>query len=155
MPRLGVLDDIVNGRLRHPVEYRRGRCRDALSIYGRDVNLDATDLADLATELLERGGEAQIVEHARMDRVREEPDLLEGGLRLLSHCIESLGQGRICTIARGGAQLKHQRSQLLRRGIVELSREARPLTIASVDHRCCQCAHARAIGNEAVEQEVE
>src|SRR2546423_13874509 len=100
MPRLGVLDDIVNGRLRHPVEYRCGRCRDTLSIYGRDVNLDATDLADLATELLERGGEAKIIEHSRMHGVGKQTYLFERGLRLLSHCVELLGQSWISAIAR-------------------------------------------------------
>jgi hypothetical protein len=149
--------DVPERLLRDAVERGRGLARQGAGVAVErrvDLELEARVLAGLAGEPLERRDEPQVVEHARVDRVGHRAQLLERIAGEPADRHEALGEGRVAAVARGGGQLVRQRGERLRRGVVQLARDAGALVVLGADGEGGERPHALAVVLERVEEEV-
>src|SRR5689334_19796184 len=115
-----MFDDVMHRRLGDAVQHRR-RCGGDIAVDDRgDLDVDATGVVHLTAELLERGSQAQIVEDPRMHRMREEPDLFERFLCLISYRAQPRGEIRLLAITRCRTELENEGRELLRCRIMKL-----------------------------------
>lgn len=140
--RVRMPQDVRQRFLRDTKERRFHGCgqrRRAAVIDLREAELDARFRAELAHELIERGGKAEIVEHRRAQRVRDaahfaqriaEPRNAFGqrGLR----CVLTRGQVRKALECRFEHQLR--RYHHLADPVVQLTRKTRAFLLLRFDH---------------------
>jgi hypothetical protein len=153
--RLRVPRRIAERLLGHTIQHRSGQTRNRCPVVGECLDVEPFLLARLARQPGERGSEAQVIEHARMDRVREGPHLLERFGDHVANRRDALVQHGGLVLPRGDSQLEHDCGEHLRRRVVQLAGDAGALLVLRVDHLRGEPADAGAVGSQIVEQRVQ
>ena len=154
--RRSVLDCVVHRFLCNAIECRCNRLRQARCARRcYHLHVDSGPVRRVARELLQSRHQTEIVQHARVHRVREQPDLLRDLLRRVPRGEQSLPEHRIVAVARRCRNLQQERGEVLRGAVVQLAGEYGALTVTHFDHLGGQGAHPLAVRGEPVEQQVE
>ena len=142
--------------LRDTIQRSRERCGNWRIEFRRvHLHVERRLRSRLPSQPLERRNEAQVVEHAGMHGVGERSHFLQ-------RFRGELAQRRNPRVQRGGgafpcsgAELEHHRRENLRRGVMQLARDAGALLVLRADHLRGKLTFARTILGEPVEQRVE